>query len=300
MKLTNKLGLPQPIVTALENDEYSRGAADISASSLWKAPRIVTLEEAHAADLVVDAADQIWSLFGTAFHALMEKHTKDAVSEHRLFMPCEGWVISGQLDRFVISSGTIEDWKVTSAFAVKNLSRSHEWEQQLNTYAHLLRHAGHTVNRLRVHAVLRDWNMRSAQMDSTYPQSQIVTVDLPLWTPEDAETKIRAQVRLQQEARINLPECSPEDRWLKPSKVAVMKDGRKTAVKLFDTQAEAESFLSAQADKGKLYTQSRPGEAIRCASYCAVGRSGFCSQWNADPLNKKETVFDPPETNHPS
>src|SRR3954463_10849323 len=38
MKLTNRLGLPEPIVAAVANDGYSRGDADISVTSLLKPP----------------------------------------------------------------------------------------------------------------------------------------------------------------------------------------------------------------------------------------------------------------------
>src|SRR3990167_5596923 len=48
MKLTNKQGLPQPLVEAVRNDSYGRGDADISVTQLLAPPRKVALIHEHA------------------------------------------------------------------------------------------------------------------------------------------------------------------------------------------------------------------------------------------------------------
>jgi len=53
-----------------------------------------------------------------------------------------------------------------------------------------------------------------------------------------------------------------------------MKEGRKSAVKLYDTEAEA---LNASASDSKLYVQERPGEQWKRCEYCN-GRD-FCNQY---------------------
>ena len=105
MQITNKFNLPQPLMAAIENDEYSRGSADISATSLWKAPRIVALEEANADKIVIDANDTGLSFFGRAMHEYLAKRTVDATVENRLYMKREGWVVSGAIDRATLMLG---------------------------------------------------------------------------------------------------------------------------------------------------------------------------------------------------
>lgn len=289
MQITNKFNLPQPLMAAIENDEYSRGSADISATSLWKAPRIVALEEANADKIVIDANDTGLSFFGRAMHEYLAKRTVDATVENRLYMKREGWVVSGAIDRATLMLGGIEDWKTTTAYVVQNITRKDDWEQQLNTYAHLARENGFDPKYLRIHAIVRDWSQMEALRNPNYPRSWYASFDVALWTPEEAELKICARIREHQAARHELPECSPEDRWLRPGKTAVMKQGRKTAVKLFDTPAEASAFISDQSDSGRLYLESRPSIAMRCQHYCAVGSSGLCSQWNNDPSNSSRS-----------
>lgn len=45
--LSNKYNLPQPLVSALEKDDYDIGDADISVTSLWKPPQMVSLLRKH-------------------------------------------------------------------------------------------------------------------------------------------------------------------------------------------------------------------------------------------------------------
>ena len=57
-----------------------------------------------------------------------------------------------------------------------------------------------------------------------------------------------------------IPECTEQERWAKKDVFAVKKEGRKTAVKLFDTQEEAEAKI-AELGKGH-YLEIRKGESI--------------------------------------
>ena len=79
MRITNNLGLPQPIVDAVSNDDYTRGIANISATGLLAPPRQAALLEAHGADLEEDASDRIFSLFGKAIHGILENGGLNAV-----------------------------------------------------------------------------------------------------------------------------------------------------------------------------------------------------------------------------
>ena len=71
-----------------------------------------------------------------------------------------------------------------------------------------------------------------------------------------------------------LPECTAEERWERPSKFAVRKPGRKTALRVFDDLVQAQD-LAAQTPSG--YVEHRPGASVRCEGYCPVAQ--FCAQW---------------------
>lgn len=282
MLITNKHNMPQPVMACLETDEYSRGPADISVTALWKPARIVALEEANP-NVPIDAGKLSLSFFGRAVHEYVAKRTLDVATENRLYMQREGWTISGQIDRADLIGGGIEDWKTTTAYVVRKLTRFVEWEEQLNTYAHIARDHGFEPKYLRVYAFIRDWSETDAIRYADYPKIPFVAVDLPLWTAEEAELKICAKIREHQAARETLPLCSPEERWLPAPKYAVMKTERKTAVKVFDFPSEADNFIAQQKDSRQLYVEHRPGVAMRCLRYCPVGAAGLCSQWNEDP-----------------
>lgn len=287
MQLTNKQNLPQPIVDAIFNDDYDAGDSYITASSLWKPPRIRALEQQHTETITRDVADSIYALIGKSVHNMLEKADTTAIVEHRLHTTILGKKMSGKFDRLVYDQTTLQDYKVCKVWAVANAPSKWEWEAQMNTYAYLLHVHNIPVTRLQIVAFMRDWSKREAALKPTYPQQGWAIIDLPLWTPQRQLEVITAQLSKHIEAETNLPPCSSEDRWLRPPKWAVMKHGGKRAVKLFDTIDEASTWLSAQSDSKKLFIEERQGEPIRCLYYCAAGEQGYCSQWNSDPLNPK-------------
>lgn len=73
MKYTNIHGYPDAIVKAMENDDYSKGDADYSVSSLNTPPRILHLMSRHASEIKQDVSDNMFALFGTAVHNVLER-----------------------------------------------------------------------------------------------------------------------------------------------------------------------------------------------------------------------------------
>ncbi|HAE39606.1 MAG TPA: hypothetical protein DCG57_13370, partial [Candidatus Riflebacteria bacterium] len=200
-----------------------------------------------------------------------------ADTETRLVMERQGWNISGQFDRFDPVSGILTDYKVTSCYSVKNGSRS-EWIAQMNILATLLREHGYAVNQLQIVVILRDWSKSQTQRSNDYPPQPVVTIDIPVWSQEKCEEYIDERIRVHQAARDKLPECSAEERWQTPHVYALMKEGRKTAVKLFESEDEAEAACKAAGDKHSLVF--RPGKSIRCESYCPA--APFCEQYQRE------------------
>lgn len=283
MKLTNKFNLPQTFVNVIQRPTYSRGDSEISVTEILSPPQLVQLRRRHAEDIEEDAADRVWSLFGSACHNILQ-HGKDEnhIVEERLFTTFEGWRISGQIDLQEIQpDGTlvISDYKVTSAWAVQQ--EKTEWVDQLNMYAWLVETTKSvSVSGLKIVGIVRDWSRRDAANKEGYPQAPIVVLDIPLWDHETREQFVRTRLNLHNEANFaavsgKMPECTSADMWEKPTTYAVMKEGGKRAKKVFAIKQEAEAFLAEQ--KGAHYVETREGGRTRCESFCQV--ASFCDQW---------------------
>ena len=276
MQITNNANLPAAIVEAVTNDPYPHGrVGDISATSLIDAPRIRVLRRRHADEITEDAAERIWALLGQAVHTILERAEPSAVTERRLYAEVDGWQISGQFDRAVLypESGLLQDYKVTSAWAVVHGLKP-EWARQLNVLRWLALHNGYPVTRLQIVALLRDWSRGKAAQGGGYPQQQVAVIEVPVWAEDELEAYVRERVRIHQAAEQaqHLPECTPEERWQRPTTYAVMRKGRKSAIRVLeDPEAAAQ-----RAEREGGYVETRPGRAVRCDEYCPVRE--FCDQ----------------------
>lgn len=286
MKITNKSGLPAPLVAAITNDPYSSGDSDISVTRLISPPRKVALERANADKIEEDAADRIWSLIGQIGHLILERANNGAVVERRLSAIVEGWKVSGQVD---LVDGDLVDYKFTSLWSAKNGCKP-EWIHQLNLNAWLCAQNGIEIKGLKIVAILRDWTVTEASRNPELPQRQVVVFDVPKWDSKAQFDFMVDRVKAHQMARVVLPECSDEDRWTKPPKFALMKEGRKSAVRLFDREQDAVSAMDAIVlDHQKHFIQHRKGERMRCQFYCAA--APFCEQWLAEKPEAKDDII---------
>jgi len=282
MKLTNKFNLPETFVNVIRRPHYSKGNSEISVTEILSPPQLVLLRRQHQEDIEQDASDMVWSLFGSAVHNILE-HGKDDhhIVEERLFTTFEGWSISGAIDLQTLVDGKvlIADYKVTSAWTVQQ--EKQEWIDQLNLYAWLVeRVKGDKVAGLQIIGIVRDWSRREAALKETYPQSPIVTLDIPLWDYEDREAFVKQRLTLHNEANFAavsgmMPECTPEEMWEKPTTYAIMKAGGVRAKKVCNTLSEAENFVVTKYPDHHIET--REGGRTRCESFCQA--APFCGQY---------------------
>jgi hypothetical protein len=89
------------------------------------------------------------------------------------------------------------------------------------------------------------------------------------------------------EANENTPDselkgCTPDERWSKGDTWAIMKTGRKTALKVCKTEEEAKSLL---AELGGTNIEFRKGEDVRCSSYCNVCE--WCPYYQKQKVDNK-------------
>jgi len=280
MKLTNKFNLPETIINVIKRPTYSKGKAHISVTELMTAPQIVLLKRQHWDEIEQDASEMVWQIFGSAIHGVLEHgKSENHVIEQRIHAKVDGWDISGAIDlQEVTPEGIIiSDYKTTGAWAVMN--EKDEWHQQLNVYAWLVDNVKNDkVIKLQIIAIIRDWSAKEAQNKEGYPQSPIVTIDIPLWTMDERLAYIKRRIKMHSDAQFNLdmgdpiPECGEKDMWEKPTTWALIKEGGVRAKRVYDNEAEAKTALI----KGYII-EHRPGERTRCKSYCQV--SQFCNQY---------------------
>ena len=107
---------------------------------------------------------------------------------------------------------------------------------------------------------------------------------VPLWPLQKKIAYLVERVALHQQAQLgNLVDCTPEERWERPTVYAVCKKGNKTATRLYESRELADKHVASQPG---LEVRVRIGESPRCAQYCSA--LPFCAQGQA--LNAQATA----------
>jgi len=272
MRITNDLNLPAPLVATISKTRQPI-VGQLSVTELISPPQIRALSIKHWDEITEDASERLWAAVGSLMHQLLESHADIPRhhAERTLSTVVESVNVTGTFDLYY-EDGVLTDYKFTSVWTMMNGVKE-EWQQQLNLYAHLLRLTGARAETLQIVAIYRDW-VKSKAFDANYPSAQVQTFTVPLWSNETAEHFLVERVRLHKKAEAGeIPSCTPEERWERPTRFAVMKEGQKRAVRVFDTREEAEGHVT----KAGLYVEERRGASVRCESYCRV--ASFCPQY---------------------
>lgn len=283
MRWTNKLNLPAPLARAIMFDDYDDGGADITVTRLIAPPQQVALLKRHADERCEDVSDHLWSTRGRLHHVLLERGAdgdpetllaEERLNERVMLTAERTWTLSGQVDHLSVD-GILTDYKDTSVWSIIDGPKP-EWEAQLNVLRWLCWANDHEVRALQIVATLRDWSQNKARQGGTYPPHGVAVLPVRMWALETTGQYIRERVAQHYQAQTTgeLPPCTDVERWVRPTQWAVMKRGAVKATKLHDTVADAEGDA---ARRGPGYTVvERPGEAVRCAQYCAA--APWCQQ----------------------
>ena len=290
---TNKHGLPEAFENFNKKNTHSAAGADITVTGLIDSPQIFRLRREHAEARTEDVSELIPALIGTAVHRILEEGAPDHhIVEQRFHVVVDGIKISGAADVQIpdeFGAVEINDWKTCSASALSfNPDGKVEWEQQLNCYAAMARLNGVAVRSLKVTAIVKDWSAAQKIRYKVYPELPVVVLDIPLWSEEEGYAYLEERVKAHKGG--SNTRCSDRERWVKDTKHAVMKKDRKSAVRVFDTEAEAKEFLDGisrnfpiKQDKPQYWIEERGGEATRCAgNYCGI--RDFCPQYKENNL----------------
>lgn len=279
MKLTNNYNLPFALVKAM--GEPRKPVKDrFSISDLISPPQIRYYKEKFWDKLEEDASSRLWALLGNSVHFILDKgQHPESLTEEKLTSIYMGVTISGIPDLW--HDWELSDWKVTSVYSFL-LGDKPEWEQQLNLYKWLYEQNGFKTEKLTINAILRDWQESKKLKDKDYPEIPFVSVNITIWASDALQSHLEVKVRdlLALEPR----PCTDDERWLRGETWAVMREKRKTAVKVCNSEVEAQEYLdfliSAQKIKEIGYIEHRKGSYVRCERYCPVHE--VCSQWAID------------------
>lgn len=291
MRWTNTYNLPVSIENAVKYDSYKKEGR-FSITEIIKPPQIRVLEKRHDAMITADVSDGLWRLLGQAVHYILEQgEHEEHIQEERLGIDVNGVRITGKIDLYSGIETKVIDYKITSVWSFIYGVKP-EWTEQSNLYKLLYEEAGFPVNGLEIHAILRDWQ-QSKVNGNGYPRIPFQRVSVPMWSKAQTRAFLNERVALHLEAEgLNdevLPPCTPAEQWSKPTTYAVMKKGRKTAVRVLNTNADAVQFIANISTNGKTKKQDyhidvRPGQKIRCEGYCNA--KPFCHQYRREAASE--------------
>ena len=283
MKVTNELGLPQAFINALNLEKHNEKGC-YSATTLLKGACETILADRHFDEIEIDVADCVWQIWGTAVHLIFERAGIEGFTEEKFEVPVSKSKVTGTVDLYDLQNETVYDWKTAATWKVQFNDFS-DWDKQGLIYAWLMKQNGLKVKEIKFVALLKDHSKSKARKDSEYPQKPVVvhTVKATEEALKEIEAFINLKVRQFEVAETLVDEkltpCTKEERWQDNDKFAVMKEGRKTAIKLFDSKEEAEKNM---ASLGGTYIEDRIAEPRKCADYCNCKE--FCPFWKS--LNK--------------
>lgn len=270
MKITNRANLPMPFVRMAE-DKYEIKPKRYSVTTLLKPVREILLNRRHNAEIEQDCSDMIWLLFGKAVHAVLEQYSEGAseFAEEKLTVGLEnGYTVSGVIDLYDLDKAEVVDYKTASVW--KAIYKDYDdWKKQGLAYAWLLRKNGLPCERVVFYAILKDWSKTKAKTDHEYPQSPVLRVEFNIKEIDEIDKFIRNKIDeiifYEDKPDSELPLCSEEDRWNDGNKYAVMKKGRKTALRVLDSMEAAEEWKSTN---GGDFIETRKGTDKKCIDYC--------------------------------
>ena len=268
MKITNHYNLPKAFeILANQQREYKPGR--YSVTTILAGTKEILLKKYHDEELTMDVSDMIAMIFGTAAHHILELADPTSMKELRLEVEViPGYFLTGQFDRYETRDFAIEDYKTAKAKKIEE-GKFDDWRRQGLMYVWLCRKYDIYVERLRFHALIKDWSKFKVRSESDYP-------DRPIWTWE-YEVTSRDLIEIDEfikkkikeiayfEDKEFVPHCSETERWYTGSTYALRKKNSKRAFGIYETKREAEDRM-----KDGMYIEERYGMDMKCEHFCVA------------------------------
>ena len=284
MKITNKKDLPQALVDLVKNSQFGFTEKCYSATTILNPTRYVILNRRHNDELEVDVSECINQVLGTATHSIIEKFDKTGYAEVYLKEEIrDDYFLTGKCDLYNEETFALEDYKTATVWKIK-FADFDDWRKQGLIYAWLLIKKGHHVEKVRFHALLKDWTAREKRLADLkgdfYPDSQVYTYEFKITSADlvEIESFIRSKfdelIESEKLSDDELLDCGEKDTWYTGDKYAVYGKSRYKAIRVFETEKEAKDWLE---NKGGEEIVARKGEYRKCQDYCECCK--FCKYY---------------------
>jgi len=284
MKITNKKNLPEPMLNYVKSDLQEPRDNVVRVTDLNKGVREILLNKRHYSDIEQDVSDMIWLFFGTALHSVVDAAEEQShqIKETRLEEQIGNLILSGKFDLYDAKRKLVIDYKTCSVwkFMFNDFS---DWERQTSLYCWLLRKAGFEVEGAEIIALMKDHSKSKARNEAQYPDLPVQTIHFDYDDQKHQETEEYILTRMAEiEAAIDLPDedlplCTVDERWYSGDQYAVMKGTNKRALRVLDTEEEAEQWMQENEGRGGTHIEYRPGVSRKCLDYCQVCE--FCDYY---------------------
>jgi hypothetical protein len=185
--------------------------------------------------------------------------------------------VTGKVDNYDMENEILADFKTCSQWKIK-FNDFEDWRKQGLVYAYLMKHDGLNVKKCQFVALIKDHSKASAKVDPDYPKTPIFIYEFDVTEKDlvEIERYIKDKVQQYEENEMladdEIAPCSAEERWETETTWAIKKVGRKTALKVCHTKAEAEELLPKL---GGTEIEERKGQSKRCTDYCLCNK--FCN-----------------------
>jgi hypothetical protein len=173
----------------------------------------------------------------------------------------------------------VTDYKTCSVWKVV-YGDFDDWRKQTLIYAYKLKEQGFDVTRADIIALMKDHVKTKAKFESGYPKFPVKKISFTFTEKDFAEIerfiidKFAEIEKYEDKPDNELPVCTDKERFNKGDKYAVMKKGRKAALRLLDSYEDAEAWRD---ENGGDCIEIRKGEDTKCLNYCSVCE--FCSHY---------------------
>lgn len=310
-RYTNAAQVPLSLAVFLATDNYDHDDTTISATALLKPVRQLILAERVPQDLsMVDVMGLIKSRMGSAIHDSIEgswlngyqdallklgypKRVADRVVvnpepsevtddqipvylEQRAYRDIMGYRVSGKFD--FVAEGQVEDFKSTSVFSWINHTNDEKYILQGSIYRWLNPDII-TSDQMAIRFIFTDHQAFKAKTDAKYPDHPVMSRTFDLKPLAETESYVRHKLSLYERYKdadeADIPFCSDDDLWRKPTQWKYYKNPQKRtrATKNFDAPVDAYNRLAADGHVGVVVEDK--GQVVAC-KYCAA--FPVCSQ----------------------
>jgi hypothetical protein len=271
MRILNDLNFPQAYINAISgyDPDYEPKPDRIGVTALIDSPMIRRLYIENYDKLECLASDFFTGFLGTAMHEKLAKNPPDRyIAERKLTVKIGDMTLVTKID---IENGGIGDYKLMSAWSWVFDKEKH-FEEQLNIENYIrVKNGDKPAEVLQIYCFIKDWTEYQTK-SKDYPQQRYFTHNLKIWPLEQTEKFIKDRLKLHANKKYV---CTDEDKWVRVEGWAVMKQGRKSAIRVLDTPQEANSYiqenhLTNDFKNGIISIVERKSQARRCLNYCSV------------------------------